>query len=241
MAGLPTAWHTRFDAQPLRVLLLLRLWLRLPSSDRNCQCGLPVDSRTTVQPAQLRGFWDGGDLQWKVRRHASVEKQAPGSLSMSGPRTWISPVWTFWTDRRLEIVADGLPLFLGGAIGRLHDTRVGAEARCIHSREVLPQVVRFWRQFDVERKPLTPSSPARTNLVVLGCEVGGGGRRKPGCSSAGWPRQRSAQLRVRARQAWRPELGNHVGVQRSQGSRTFFAGVSGGAWLPMAPRLPPLR
>ena len=49
MAGLPftsfpTAVHSRFDAQPFRVLLLRRLWLPLPCSARNCRCGRPLDS-----------------------------------------------------------------------------------------------------------------------------------------------------------------------------------------------------
>ena len=39
----PSAVHFRFDAQPFRVLLL-RLWLPLPCSARNCRCGRPLDS-----------------------------------------------------------------------------------------------------------------------------------------------------------------------------------------------------
>ena len=50
MAGLPfscvpTARHSRFDPQLFRVLLLRRLWLPIPPSDRNCRCGLPLDFR----------------------------------------------------------------------------------------------------------------------------------------------------------------------------------------------------
>ena len=39
----PTLFHSRFDAQVLRVLLLRRLWLPLPPTTRTCRCGRPLD------------------------------------------------------------------------------------------------------------------------------------------------------------------------------------------------------
>ena len=67
-----TAWHSRFDAQPFRILLLRRLSLQLPSSVRNCLCGLPLDSRGHHRAAcATRGSRVGVVLHWRVRQHAS--------------------------------------------------------------------------------------------------------------------------------------------------------------------------
>ena len=91
LAGLPftcvpTAWHFRFDAQPFRIFLLRRLWFQLPSSVRNCRCGLLL---AWPSPRSLRhrgGHGSEGFCTGEPRRHASVERRAPGCLSMSGSR-----------------------------------------------------------------------------------------------------------------------------------------------------------
>ena len=52
----PTSAHTRLDAQVFRVLLLRRLWLLLPLTQRTCQCGRLLDSLGhTVQRVRHSG------------------------------------------------------------------------------------------------------------------------------------------------------------------------------------------
>ena len=125
---------------------------------------------TTVQPAQLRGFWDGGDLQWNVRG-TSVEKQAPGSLSLSGSRTWISPVWTLWTIvgcRSWQMVCRS------SSARSWPSTRHSRRfwGAMFHPREDLPTQMAARRPKETTHPELTGQN-GRTELVVLGCEVGG--------------------------------------------------------------------
>ena len=40
----PTSFHSRFEAQLFRVLLLRRLWLPLLPTSRSCRCGRPLDA-----------------------------------------------------------------------------------------------------------------------------------------------------------------------------------------------------
>ena len=101
LAGLPftfpTAAHSRFDAQPFRVLLLRRFWLPLLPSARNCRCGLPLDSsghhRAVVQ-------WQGFS-KLRVGRHASAEKQSHSTFAFK-TWTWLvralstTAVWRLW-------------------------------------------------------------------------------------------------------------------------------------------------
>ena len=113
----PTAAHSRFDTQPFRVLFLRRLWLPLPSSARNCQCGLPLDSsghhRAACAVAGVLG-----------RRGFAVESAAARVCREAGARVSLNvrvqdmdlarP--SAFDNRRLEIVADGLPLFHGAQL-----------------------------------------------------------------------------------------------------------------------------
>ena len=122
MAGLPftsfsTAVHSRFDAQPFRVLLLRRLWLPLPCSARNCRCGRPLDSsghhRAACAVAGVLG-----------RRGFVVESAAARVCREAGARVSLNVRVQdidlarpdVLDNRRLEIVADGLPLFHGAQL-----------------------------------------------------------------------------------------------------------------------------
>ena len=123
MAGLPfscvpTARHSRFDPQLFRVLLLRRLWLPIPPSDRNCRCGLPLD---------LRGHHRAGCATAGVlgRRGFALESAAAHVCREAGARVSLNVRVQDMDlarpdaldNRRLEIVADGLPLFLGAQFG----------------------------------------------------------------------------------------------------------------------------
>ena len=97
------------DAQPFRVLLLRRLWLQLPSSVRDCRCGLPLGfscaACATAGVLGRRGF----ALESAAAR---VCREAGASVSLSGrvqDKDLARPIAL--DNRLLGIVADGLPLF----------------------------------------------------------------------------------------------------------------------------------
>ena len=127
-SSVPSSPHSRFPSHLFRVLLLRRLWLPLPLSSRTCQCGRPLDvfghhravcSRSGVLGS--RGF--------------SVESAAARVCREAGARVSTNvfvrdldiPVGCHDT-RRLEVVADGLPLF-GGAQLALDTTLVSGGAK----------------------------------------------------------------------------------------------------------------
>ena len=98
----PIGPHCRFDPQPFRVLLLRRLWLPLPSTSRNCRCGLPLDC--AVAGLGRRGF----ALESAAAR---VCREAGARVSLD-----VRVQDKDALDNRLEVVADGLPLFQGAQL-----------------------------------------------------------------------------------------------------------------------------
>ena len=110
----PINFLTRIDASLFRVLLLRRLRFPLPLSLRFCRCGRPLDSfghhRAACSRAGLLG------------RRGSVESAAARVCREAGVRVAMNVLVrdmdlalpNAHDARRLEILADGLPLF-GGA------------------------------------------------------------------------------------------------------------------------------
>ena len=111
----PTDRVSRFDSQPFRILLLRRLQLPLSLSVRSCRCGRPLDTlghhRAACATAGVLG-----------RRGWALESVAARVCREAGARVRTN---VFVRDmdlanhenldgRRLEVVADGLPLH-GGA------------------------------------------------------------------------------------------------------------------------------
>ena len=107
---------TRFDASLFRVLLLWRLWLPLPSSSRFCRCRL-LDvlghHRAACAQAGVLG-----------RRGYALESAAARVCREAGARVTTN-VMVRDLDllplhqvdaHRLEVVADGLPLFHGAQV-----------------------------------------------------------------------------------------------------------------------------
>ena len=74
---------------------------------------IPVS--TAVQLVLKQGSWRQGGSQWRVRQPASVEKQAEGSVRDLG---LILP--NAANDRRIEVVAHGLPFVRRSSISRRH-------------------------------------------------------------------------------------------------------------------------
>ncbi len=123
MAGLPfsavpTSSLSRFPLQLFRVLLLRRFWLPLPLASRTCRCGRPLDVRGHHRAACSRAGVLGS-------RGFSVESAAARVCREAGARVSLN---VFVRDldlpvaqedgRRLEVIADGLPLFGGVQLAR---------------------------------------------------------------------------------------------------------------------------
>ena len=112
--ALPTNRFSRFDPQPFRVLLLHRLHLLLPLSARLCRCGRPLDPcghhRSACAVAGVLG-----------RRGFPLESAAARVCREVGARVRTNVMVrdmdllpaAALDGRRLEVVADGLPLSRG--------------------------------------------------------------------------------------------------------------------------------
>ena len=115
-SSVPSSRPTRFAPQLFRVLLLRRLWLALPLSSRTCWCGRPLDVLGHHRAACSRAGVLGS-------REFSLESAAARVCREAGARVSTN---LFVRDsdlpianhdaRRLEVVADGLPLFAQLAI-----------------------------------------------------------------------------------------------------------------------------
>ena len=113
----PTSRLTRMDHTVFRTLLLRRLRLPLPLTARACRCGLPLDAfglhRSACAVSGLLG-----------RRGFAVESAAARICREAGARVMVNvfvrDLDLGVVDRldawRLEIVADGLPLFSGAQL-----------------------------------------------------------------------------------------------------------------------------
>ena len=113
----PSSPHQRFASHLFRVLLLRRLHLPLPLSSRSCRCGRPLDARghhrTSCPTSGVLG-----------RRGFALESAAARVCREAGARVRTN---VFVRDldllpqgvpdqRRLEVVAEGLPLFHGAQL-----------------------------------------------------------------------------------------------------------------------------
>ena len=120
---------------------------------------------TTAQPARMQGFWDGGCREAGARVSTNVRVQDM-DLSPRGDAD----------NRRIEVVADGLPLFHGAQLAI--DTtlvsplsRNGAAKRQCAGTDSAAMVQARRRK---ERTyPGLAQAHGRARLVVLACEVGG--------------------------------------------------------------------
>ena len=181
----------------LRVLLMRRLWLPIPPSDRNCRCDLPLYPRGQHRAACATA----GSLESAASERVSLYVRVQNmDLTRSDALE----------NRWLETVADGLPLFLGAQLA-IDPTLVSVFRRngtpgpqC--ANEDGASLVAARRRKEGTYRELT-GRDGRTRLVVLACEVG---RRwseeaQDFIRSVARAKARGEQphLRVRARQAWR--------------------------------------
>ena len=172
----PIAPHSRFNPQPFRVLLLRRLWLPLLPTARNCRCGLPLDScghhRAACAAAGVQGR--RGFAAEAAARNCR-EAGARVSLDVRVQDMDLTRLDAL-DNRRLEIVADGLPLFQGAQLAV--DTTLVSALR----HDGVPH---SWAEnhdgavLDAARRRKERTYPeltgqfGRTRLVVLAGEVAG--------------------------------------------------------------------
>ena len=174
-SAVPSSSSSRFPAHLFRVLLLRRLWLPLPLTSRTCRCGRLLDVYGHHRAACSRAGVLGG-------RGFSVESAAARVCREAGARVSTN---VFVRDldlpvlghdgRRLEVVADGLPLF-GGAQLAIDTTLVSPirgdgqpRPMCAtHDGAALAQARRRKQRTYPEF-----GGQGRARLVVLAAEVGG--------------------------------------------------------------------
>ena len=215
LAGLPfsccpTSSHTRLDAQVFRVLLLRRLWLPLPPTKRTCRCGRLLDcfghhraACATVGVLGRRGFTLESAAA-RVCREAGArvsENVLVRDLDILAPDAA--------DERRLEVIADGLPLFHGAQLA-IDTTMVSPLGRdgaphpqCANVDGAAMLAARRRKQ---RRYPELAGEDGRARLVVLACEVGGRwsdeSRHFLRQLSRAKARQEHPMLQQRVRHAW---------------------------------------
>ena len=173
----PSSFHSRLASQVFRVLLLRRLWLPLPPTKRTCGCGRLLDSFghhsaacANVGVLGRRGFALESAAA-RVCREAGARvsvNQLVRDLDIAAPDAG--------DNRRLEVVADGLPLFHGAQLA-IDTTMVSPLSRTglPHARcaDVDGAATVAARRRKERRYPELSGEEGRARLVVFACEVGG--------------------------------------------------------------------
>ena len=206
----PSSRLSRIDSAPFRVLLLRRLRLPLPLSVRSCRCGRPYDAfghhRAACATAGVLG-----------RRGWALESAAARVCREGGARVRLN---VFVRDldlaepnrldgRRLEVVADGLPLH-GGAQLAIDTTMVSPLHRDGTARSGAAntngKALEIARRRKERTYPELAGEGGRAKLIVLGAEVGGRWSTETAqfLSSLAWAKVRELpeELQGDARRAW---------------------------------------
>ena len=227
MAGMPfmccpTAFHSRFDAQVLRVLFLRRFWLLVPPTMRTCRCGRPLDvlghhcaACANVGVLGRRGF----ALESAAAR---VCREAGGRVSTNVLIPDLDIALPEQVDeRRIEVILNGLPWFHGAqlAIDTTPLSRDGlAHARCANEDGAAMAAARRRKEL---RYPELLGDQGRARQVVVASEVGGR-----------WSEEsREFFRRPRPKPASVVDaVGHHVGVQWSTFLRLLLVGTPRRSW-----------
>ena len=204
--AIPTNRVARFDPQPFRVLMTRRLRLPMPLSSRSCRCGRLLDSlgHHRAGSAEAGGV---GEV-WVcsgVQRSASVPR---------GGRACVHECHD--EGRRLEVTADGLPLFDGAQLALAVD--------CSQRRRSTPR--RKERTY-----PELHGAGRRARLVVLAAEVGEKWSDETAQFLRALARHRAqgapGVMRQRVQSAW---LRQFVRLQRCQGFYAVVVGQATSTW-----------
>ena len=166
----PAHVFTRIESPLFRVLLQRRLRLPLPLSARQCRCGRPLDTFGHHRAACARAGVLG-------RRGFAVESAGARICREAGGRVVANAMVRDFDladpdpgdRRRIEILADGLPLFGGAQLAV--DTTLVSALHCDGSAHGAVLVAARRRKERTYPELANPRGSAR--LVVLAGEVGG--------------------------------------------------------------------
>ena len=171
----PTCPELTFPSEPLRALLLRRLRLPLPLSTRTCRCRRPLDPLGDHRAACSRS----GALR---SRGCPLERAAARVCRKAGARVTtntlvrdLNVAVSRFNDRRIEVIANGLPLWNGAQLAV--DTTIvspltaAGEARSRRDPARPVALLEARRRKEATYPELLAS--ARCRLVVMGVEVGG--------------------------------------------------------------------
>ena len=156
-------FSTLVSTLSFRVLLLRRLWLPLLPTSRTCRCGRPLDVL--------------GHHRWGLESAAArVCREAGGRVS-ANVLVWDLDIALpdHVAERRIEVIADGLPLFHGAQLA-IDTTFVSPlsrdgvpHPRCVNEDGAALAAAR--RRKEV-RCPELAGDHGRARLVVLASDVG---------------------------------------------------------------------
>ena len=226
----PANFLSRIDSHLFRVLLLRRLRLPLPLSARQCRCGRPLDAFGHHRAACARAGVLG-------RRGFAVESAGARICREAGGRVVANAMLRDFDlvapnprdQRRLEILADGLPLFGGAQLAV--DTTLVSPLHCDgspHARaaNVDGAVLAAARRLKERTYPELTGPRSRARLVVLAGEIGGRWseetRRFLSLLAKAKTRSEPPILKKRAEQAWRLRWGAILGCAAA---RSFAASL----------------
>ena len=169
----PSCPELTFPSGHLRALLLRRLRLPLPLSARSCRCRRPLDPPGDHQALGLV-LCGVGDVRSK-RAAARVCREAGARVTCNALVRDLNVAVARFDDRRIEVIANGLPLWNGAQLAV--DTTIvspltaNGVARSLRgpARPIALQEAR--RRKEATYPELVGN--ARCRLVVLGAEVGG--------------------------------------------------------------------
>ena len=226
----PANFLSRIDSHLFRVLLLRRLRLPFPLSARQCRCGRLLDALGHHRAACARAGVLG-------RRGFAVESAGARICREAGGRVVANALLRDFDlvapnprdQRRLEILADGLPLFGGAQLAV--DTTLVSPLHCDGSphpgaANVDGAVLVAARRRKERTYPELSGPRSRARLVVLAGEIGGRWseetRRFLSLLAKAKARSEPPILKKRAEQAWRLRWGAILGCAAA---RAFAASL----------------
>ena len=177
--SLPTMRETSFAPQPFRLLLLRRLGAHqpLPLSARWCRCGRPLDSLGHHQSACSRAGVLGHrgypmeTVMARICREAGARVRTDVMV-----RDLDLGAFNRLDGQRLEIIADGLPLWRGAQLAvdttLVSPIKADGTARR-HAARRNGIALEAARRAKERKYPELAGRGGRARLVVVGAEVGG--------------------------------------------------------------------
>ena len=212
--------ESRLELQIFRVLLLRRLWCPLPLSTHSCRCGRPLDVRGHHRAACGRAGVLGRRRFPLESAAARICREAGGRVSVNVRVADLDLLPPGRIDnRKIEVVADGLPLFHGAQLAvdatlMSPIRKDSARRQCADHDGAALQQARHKKESTYPE--LARPRGGRARLVVLGCEIGGrrSDEARDFVSQLAKAKSRSDLPQLRRSASMVPPLEHSVGLQR---------------------------